>query len=244
MIVHADTVALRRDVATACRILAAQGLATGTLGHVSARVSDTELVVRCRGPHERGLAHTVPGDVWRFSLDGRAVDAPEGFDAPKELPIHGELLRLRPEVGAVVHAHPPAALVCGLAELRPRAVFGAYNIPALRLALDGVPVHDRPVLITRAELAHEMIGSMGDRPVCVLRGHGVTVAAASVEAATVLAVNLDVLLTVTLELARLGATPPELDEADLAELPDLGSAFNDAMAWRALVADLPGPAIT
>ncbi len=239
MIVHADTADLRGDVAIACRVLAAQGLAPGILGHVSARVSETDMVIRCRGPHERGLAHTDPGDVWRFSFDGRAVDAPEGYDAPKELPLHGELLRLRPEVGAVVHAHPPAALLCGLAGLRPRAVFGAYNIPALRLARDGVPVHGRPVLITQAELAHEMIRSMGDRPVCLLRGHGVTVAAENVVAATVLAVNLDVLLTVTLELARLGAAPPELDEADLAELPDLGSAFNDQMAWRALVADLP-----
>lgn len=240
MIVHADTADLRRDVATACRVLVDQGLATGILGHVSARVSETDLVVRCRGPHERGLARTGPGDVWRFSFDGDPVDAPEGFDAPKELPIHGELLRLRPDVGAVVHAHPPAALLCGLADLRPRAVFGSYNIPALRLARGGVPVHPRSVLITRAELAREMISSMGDRPVCLLRGHGVTVAAESVAAATVLAVNLNVLLTVTLDLARLGAEPPELDEADLAELPDLGSAFNDRMTWQALVADLPG----
>ena len=83
-----------------------------------------------------------------------------------------------------------------------------------------------------------MIDAMGDRPICVLLGHGITVAAASVEQATVLALNLDELLSVTVDLARLGAHPESLSERDMAELPDLGSGFNDSMAWRALVADL------
>lgn len=238
MTVHADGAALRATVATACRILAAKGLVEGILGHVSARVADDELIVRCRGTDERGLALSEAGDVWRLDLDGRPVDLPAGFSAPKELPIHTELLRARPDVGAVVHAHPPAALLCGLADLPPRPVFGAFNIPALRLAVEGVPVYPRPVLITRPDLAGEMLDAMGDRPACILLGHGITVAAETVEQATVLAVNVNALLAVTVELARLGAQPPELDERDLAELPDLGSTFNDRFAWQAMVAEL------
>ena len=38
------------------------------------------------------------------------------------------------------------------------------------------------------------------------------------------------------ELAWLGARPPEVSAEDLAELPDLGSAFNDEMVWRHHVA--------
>jgi ribulose-5-phosphate 4-epimerase/fuculose-1-phosphate aldolase len=238
VIVHEDCLELRSTVATACRVLAARGLVDGVLGHVSARVGDAELVVRCRGDEERGLGLSDPGDVWRFTLDGEPVDAPADFSAPNELPLHTELLRSRPEVGAVVHAHPPAALLAGLAGLEPRAVFGAYNIPAMRLALEGVPVYERSVLITRRELALEMVEAMGGSRACLLRGHGITVAAESVEQATVLAVNLNELLVVSLELARLGAHPPEVSANDLAELPDLGSEFNDRMAWQALVAGL------
>ncbi|UGS35319.1 class II aldolase/adducin family protein [Capillimicrobium parvum] len=238
MIVNDDGPSLRATVATACRILAAKGLVEGILGHVSARVAEDELVVRCRGEDERGLALSDPGDVWRVDLDGRPVDLPTGFSAPKELPIHTELMRARPDVGAVVHAHPPAALLCGLAQPPPRPVFGAFNIPALRLAVDGVPVYPRSVLITRRDLAAEMLDAMGDRPVCILLGHGITVAAQTVEQATVLAVNLNVLLAVSVELARLGAQPPELDARDLAELPDLGSAFNDRFVWQAMAAEL------
>jgi hypothetical protein len=59
-----------------------------------------------------------------------------------------------------------------------------------------------------------------------------------VEAATGAAVTFNELLAVTVELARLGAAPPDLSPEDLAELPNLGQAFNDGLAWRALVAEL------
>lgn len=238
MILHEDVPELRATIATACRILAAKGLVEGILGHVSARVSEGELVVRSRAKHERGLSRSEAGDVWRFTFDGERVDAPDGYAAPNELPIHSELMRMQPGIGAVVHAHPPAALLCGLAGLQPRAVFGAYNIPAMRLALEGVPVYPRSILITRRDLAREMVDSMAGRYTCLLRGHGITVAGETVEQATVTAVNLNVLLSVTIELARLGARPPELDSNDLEELPDLGSAFNDRMTWQALVAEV------
>jgi ribulose-5-phosphate 4-epimerase/fuculose-1-phosphate aldolase len=235
----ADTPELRRTVATACRILAHRGLVDGILGHVSVRVSPNELVIRCRGAEEPGLAQSRSSDICRITLDGEAVDVPPGYAPPNEMWIHTEVMRRRPEVGAVIHAHPPSALLVGLAGLRPRAVFGAYNIPALRLALAGIPVYPRPVLITRRELAGEMVEVMGGADVCLLRGHGVTIAAPTIEAATTLAVDLDTLLVTTLELARLGAVPPELSEQDLAELPDLGSGFNHRFSWQALVAALP-----
>lgn len=43
----------------------------------------------------------------------------------------------------------------------------------------------------------------------------------------------------TSSLALLGAHPPEIDAQDLAELPDLGSSFNDRLTWQALLAGLP-----
>jgi 3,4-dihydroxyphthalate decarboxylase len=54
----------------------------------------------------------------------------------------------------------------------------------------------------------------------------------------VLAVNLNVLLDVTVKLALLGAEAPDVPPEDLAELPDLGGAFNDQLVWQALVAEL------
>ncbi|HEX8861236.1 MAG TPA: class II aldolase/adducin family protein, partial [Actinomycetes bacterium] len=142
---------LREEVALACRVLAVEGLVEHVLGHVSARVGG-RMLIRCRGPRERGPRYTTAEDVHEVALDGHG-ELPGGYRVPSELPIHGELLRARPEAGAVVHAHPPAVLLCGVAGLELRPVFGSYNIPAMRMALAGVPVYPRSVLIRRAELA-------------------------------------------------------------------------------------------
>jgi ribulose-5-phosphate 4-epimerase/fuculose-1-phosphate aldolase len=226
----------RTTVAQACRILAMEGLVEGVLGHVSVRTGDDRMLIRCRGRDEHGLMFTTDDDVRLTDLGGEIIGAEDGYKVPNELPIHGEVLRARPEVNAVVHAHPPGVLLCGVAGLELRPVFGSYNIPAMRMALDGVPLYRRSVLIRRPGLAHEMIAARGDRPVCVLKGHGITVTGASVEEAVVRAVNLNALATVTLELARLGARPEDVPDEDVAELPDLGSAFNDLAVWRYLVA--------
>lgn len=240
MTIHEDGRALRTVMAEACRILAAKGLVEGILGHVSVRVATDEMLIRCRGPEERGLAHTRAEDICRVSLSGDPVDLPAGYSPPKELPLHGELLRARPDLGAVVHAHPRSALLCTLADLQPRAVFGAYDIPAMRMAQEGIPVYGRSVLVHSAELAGEMVEAMGSSDVCLLRGHGVTVAGQGIEQATTRTISLDRLLEVTVQLAQLGAVPAEVSDLDSAELPDLGSSFNDALAWKALVGEVLG----
>jgi ribulose-5-phosphate 4-epimerase/fuculose-1-phosphate aldolase len=234
----------RRTVALGCRVLAHRGLAEDVLGHVSLRVGDDRMLLRCRGPREHGLLFTTDDDIRLVDLGGRGELAGE-YAVPNELPIHAELLRARPDVNAIVHAHPPSVLVAALAELPLRPVFGAYNIPAMRMAAAGIPVYPRAVLIRRPDLAQEMIAAMGDSPVCVLRGHGVTTTGESVEQAVVRALNLDVLAKVNLDLARLGHSVPDITSEDMAELPDLGGAFNDLAVWRHHVArlDLAGLAL-
>ena len=215
----------RAKIVTACRVLAHQGLTQGVLGHVSVRAGDGALLVRGRTPDDTGLARTAARHVVRVDYAGTIVDGVgpvDGWAPPRELPIHTRLLQRRDDVAAVVHAHPHEALLCGLADLPLRPVFGAWNIPAFRMALDGVAVYPRSVLISRDELADEMIAAMDGSRICLLVGHGITVAGDSVEQATVAAVNFNRLCAVTLELARLGVEVPNVPEADIAELPDLG----------------------
>jgi ribulose-5-phosphate 4-epimerase/fuculose-1-phosphate aldolase len=218
-------------VATACRILAQAGLVEDVLGHVSARVGSDHFFVRCRGPHERGLAFTSLDDVRLVALDG-AADPGDGYSVPNELPIHVEVLRAHPDVQAVVHAHPPAVIAADLAGVPLLPLIGAYNIPAARLAADGIPVFPRGVLIRTAALAAEMVAAMGDRPVCVLRGHGVTTTGDSVEQAVARALALDSLARMASRVVELGGTVRSLPDADLALLPDLGSGFNDVLLWQ------------
>jgi ribulose-5-phosphate 4-epimerase/fuculose-1-phosphate aldolase len=94
------------------------------------------------------------------------------YYVPKELPIHGEIYKSCPNVSCVIHAHPPDALICGITDLEFRPIFGAFNIPAMRMALEGVPVFPRSCLITRQDLAHEMMQAMGDKNICLMKRFG------------------------------------------------------------------------
>lgn len=228
---------LRADIARACRILAHQGLAAGVLGHVSARIDEDRMLMRCRGPRERGLLFTTIDDVRELPLSGGA-EADESYSPPNELPLHTETLRSRPDVSVVVHAHPPAIVAAGLAGVELRPVLGSFNIPATRMALDGIPTYPRGVLIRRVDLAEEMLSMMGERPVCLLHAHGIVATGSSIAQAVARALHVDKLARISLDIARCGAHPAEISAEDLAELPDLGSSFNDDLTWAHHVARL------
>lgn len=231
-----DTVA--DTVATACRVLAATGLVEHILGHVGVR-SGTDLLIRCRGPREAGLAHTTAADIRRVPVNGPAE--PSDWATPRELPIHTAILRARPEVTAVVHAHPPAVVTMSVADLPWRPIFGAYDIPAARLAAQGIPVWPRACLVDTTELGDALAEFLGARPVAVLRGHGLVSVAAgppeeAVARAVVQAFAVDTLASMTLAVRAAGGTPTPIGDEDLAALPDLGPDFNVTTMWRHLCA--------
>lgn len=228
----------RAEVARACRILAAEGLVSDILGHVSLRVGEDRMLIRARGPEDDGLLLSTPDDVVLVDLDGKPAEDIGDHQLANELPIHGEVLRRRPEAQAVVHAHPPEVVLCSIAGLEFRPVFGAFNIPAMRMAERGIPMFDYYGLIRNQRRAGEMVEAMGDSAAVVLRGHGLTTAGPSVGAAVVTALNVNTLANMTASLARVGATAPTVPEADLAELPDLGAGFNHGQVWRHHVAKL------
>ncbi|WP_314174808.1 class II aldolase/adducin family protein [Streptomyces winkii] len=237
---------LRTAIAEACRVLAARGLADGILGHVSLRVDARRLLVRCRGPEERGLAYTTGADVRLVDLDGGPGTPHEldgGYAPPNELPLHTEVLRTRSDVSAVAHAHPPDVVAADLAGIAIRPVVGAFDIPGTRLAAGGIPVYPRGVLVRDRRLAAEMVAAMGDRPVVLLRAHGLTSAAGSVEQSVLQALSVDRIARLSLRVVGAGGELSDLAERDMAELPDLGGAFNTATAWRHELARLREPTI-
>ncbi|WP_123023965.1 class II aldolase/adducin family protein [Mycolicibacterium stellerae] len=230
---------LRTTVATACRILAQQDLVADVLGHVSVRLDTDRILLRCRGPQDRGLLFTIADDIREIDLDGRG-DLDGGYAVPNEFHIHTELFRAHPEIKAVVHAHPRDVVIADLAGVELRQTFGAYNIPASRLAHRGVPVYPRSVLIRTPQLGRAVAAAIGDAGVGILRGHGVVTVGDSVEQATMRALDLAELSRISAQLTRLGARPHTVSDDDRQELPDLGSAFNDSSRWRHYTCRLQG----
>ena len=230
---------LREKVAVSCRILAMEGLVDDILGHVSARISTAnEMWIRCRSPEEEGVRYTTVDAIRRVDFDGKGPHKGEQYQVPNELPIHGEIYKKRPEAGCVIHAHPKEALICGITEIELRPIFGAFNIPAMRMALEGIPVFPRSYLVNRPELAAPLIEIMGEKPICLMKGHGITVTGKSVEEATVRALNFNALTRAILQVAQTGRRAPEISAEDIEKLPDLGSTFTDTWVWRYYVRKL------
>jgi ribulose-5-phosphate 4-epimerase/fuculose-1-phosphate aldolase len=230
---------LREKIALSCRILAMEGCVDGVLGHVSARINGREeMWIRCRSQEEQGVRYTTVDAIRRVDFNGQGPSLGSGYQVPNELPIHGEIYKRRHDVGCVIHAHPSEALVCGIIELEFRPIFGAFNIPAMRMAIEGIPRFPRSYLVTRPELAAPMIAIMGEKSICLMKGHGVTVTGKTVEEATVRTLNFHALAKITLQVAQSGRTAPDIAPEDVAELPDLGSTFNDLWAWRYYVRKL------
>lgn len=230
---------VREKIALSCRILAMEGCADGVLGHVSARVvGHDEMWIRCRSQDEQGVRYTTVDAVRRVDFDGGGLFLGEAYQVPNELPIHGEIYRKRRDVACVIHAHPNEALICGIADLPLRPIFGAFNIPAMRLAFEGIPRFPRSYLITRPELAAPMIEMMGEKNICLMKGHGVTVTGKTVEEATVRTLNFHALAKISLQVAQTGRTAPDISREDMEQLPDLGSTFNELWAWRYYVKKL------
>ncbi len=231
---------LRPLLATACRVMADRLLVEDILGHISARLDDDHLLVRCRGQAERGLSFTEPDDIRTVELaTGRIVDDPDGgYAPPNELPIHTSVLSARPDVVSVVHAHPPEVVVASMAGVALTPIFGAYDIPAARLAAASIPTFERGILINDDAVASEMVAGLGDADAIVLRGHGLVTAGSSVPAAVLVALQVDRLARMHLAVRRAGVTPTDLPADDLAALPDLGPGFNEATMWRHLTARL------
>ncbi|MGN6088915.1 MAG: class II aldolase/adducin family protein [Actinomycetes bacterium] len=238
---------LRTVIAEACRVLAATGLVEHILGHVSARGEGGEVWIRGRRPTERGLLWTELDDIRPVGLDGASRDeraAADGWFPPNELPLHLQVLTARPDVTAVVHAHPPAVVAASVADLPWLPVVGAYDIPAARLAADGIPVWPRSALVRTTELGAQAAAALGSRPVLVLRGHGlVTVGEGDAEMAVKLAVTrafaVESLARVMLQVGATGQRLRPIAEDDLAELPDLGAGFNVDALWQHLLTRIP-----
>jgi len=175
-----DEQELRRDVATANRILERVGL-SHAFGHASARIpgTNTFLLPTRRSP---GLAQA--DGLLVIDTEGRIVSG-EG-EPNSEFWIHARLYAARPDVGGVVHAHSPHCVCLTQIGQPHRVVHNQGGIFA-----GGVPEYSRIGLIRSRELGDLLAKAIGDGVAVMMRGHGVTTAYADIRSAAVAACYLE-----------------------------------------------------
>ncbi len=168
---------VREQVAWACRILALDGFADLTLGHVSARPAGGETVYIKR----KGLAldEVTPDDVVEVDDPSAALHL--------ETVIHTEIYVQRPDVGAIVHAHPPYVTAFGATT----AELELLTHDAVLFA-DGISYFEETAdLITDEEQGRAVADALGSHRAVILRNHGLVVADTDVRWTVLSAITLE-----------------------------------------------------
>ena len=161
---------LIEDLVAAYRILAEHGV-IDAYGHVSVR-SDRDpnryLLSRSLAPET-----VTPDDIMEYGLDSNPVD-PRGRESVRERFIHGEIYRVRPEVGAVVHNHSPSIVPFSVTTVSLRPIFHMAAFVG-----EGVPnfeIRDiqkgTDLLVKTPYLGQALAKTLGTAPAALMRGHG------------------------------------------------------------------------
>ena len=132
--------ALRGEVLEVCRRLWTRGLIAGRDGNVSARLPDGNILVTPAGLAKQDCAEE---DLVVVSLEGEHRAGTRA--ASTELGVHLRVYSRRPDVHAVVHAHPPVATGFALAgetlpaDALPEIVLGLGPVALVHYETPGTP---------------------------------------------------------------------------------------------------------
>jgi L-fuculose-phosphate aldolase len=138
--------ALREEIVRIGKLMHQKNLVAAGDGNLSARLDSNRLLVTPTG-FSKGFLNA--DQLLVVDLDGDKVGANLGaareLQPSSEIRLHLECYRQRPDVRAVIHAHPPYAIACTLAGLSlakctlPEVVYDLGTIPTAPYATPASP---------------------------------------------------------------------------------------------------------
>jgi L-fuculose-phosphate aldolase len=199
-----DTTATRQSIIDGCLWMERVGLNQGTSGNISVRVNGGFLITPSAVPY----AKMTPAMICKIPLDG----PPAADQHPStEWQFHQSVLQARPDVAAVVHAHPAHATAIAIQRRSILAVhymvaaFGGANVPCTGYALFGSDA-----------LSVMVADAVKHRHGCLLANHGALTVGGNLDRALWRMQELENLARVML-LAEQSGTPVILSDSDIAE---------------------------
>jgi L-fuculose-phosphate aldolase len=171
----------RQAIVDACRRMNALGINQGTSGNISVRHGDGLLITPTSVPYDVMTA----GQIVFMNMDGAFA---EGQRPSSEWRFHLDILRARPDVGAVVHCHSTYATALAICH---------HEIPAVHYMIAGaggptVRVAEYATYGTK-ELSDNALKALEGRTCCLLGNHGQIATGPTLDRALWLAVELETL---------------------------------------------------
>lgn len=195
-------------IGTACA-LHTQRLTVANSGNVSLR-HDDGFVITPSGVLYEQLA---PQDLVRVALHGDSRDVPKtspGSRVPSsEWRFHRDIYLARPEVNAIVHTHSHfcSALACL------RRDIPAFHYMVAKAGGDSIRCSDYATFGTQA-LSDAVVKALDGRRACLMANHGMVALGANLQAALLMALEIESLAGQYCEALKLGQ-PVLLDAAEM-----------------------------
>ncbi len=144
-------------------------------GHASVRAGGRRMLINI-GSRQR--ARLTVDDICTIDFDGNLIEG-DGRP-PLEFHLHAGIYKARPDVDAVIHAHPNWSTILTTAgqEYLPVYAQGSLVYP--------MPVLDSPDSINTPEMAGRLADELGDRPAVLMKAHGAATTGKSIVDAFVL----------------------------------------------------------
>jgi ribulose-5-phosphate 4-epimerase/fuculose-1-phosphate aldolase len=141
-------------------------------GHCSIRLDDNRILINI-GSCQR--SRLTVDDLCTIDLEANQLEG-KG-NAPLERHLHCGIYRVRPEVRAIVHAHPKWSTFLTMTGHSYQPVYAQGSL------VHPVPLLDSPNSINTRAMADRLAATLGDRPAALMKSHGaVTVGRDIVEA--------------------------------------------------------------
>lgn len=161
----------KEDLALCLRMLEHQGIIDFN-GHASIRAGSDTMLINV-GASQR--SRLTADDICTADFDGNLIEG-KG-KPPLEFHLHAGIYKARPEVNAIVHAHPQWSTYLTMTGN------GYLPVFAQGCLVHPVPVLDTPDSINSPEMSGRLNAVMGDCPAALMKSHGaVTVGADIIEA--------------------------------------------------------------
>jgi L-fuculose-phosphate aldolase len=192
----------RQSIIDACRSMNALDINQGTSGNISLRHNTGLLITPTSVPYET----MQPEEIVFMDLDGSFDPAQR---PSSEWRFHLDILKARPEVNAVVHAHPPYSTILAIMGL---------EIPPIHYMIavaGGDTVRCAPyATFGTQELSEHAVRALEGRLACLLEHHGMMAVGPSLAKAMWLAVEVETLARQYHGCLQIG-TPRLLSKAEI-----------------------------
>jgi L-fuculose-phosphate aldolase len=151
----------RREIVDIGRRIWERGYVAANDGNVSVRIGDRVLVT----PTGYSKGFLRPDDIAEVTLEGKPIT--RGPEPTSELAMHLSVYRARPDVAAIVHAHPPNATAFAVAGVP----LAQCVLPEVILSLGQIPLAGYATPSTE-EVARSVSEYVSTFNAVLLRNHG------------------------------------------------------------------------